>query len=56
MVRTPATLVLDADTRTRIDEVRPETESLEEWVREAVRRRLVEEEADPVEFVDDCAI
>lgn len=56
MARVPVTVTLDADTHARIEEVRPETESLEAWVDEAIRRRLVEEEAEPVEYVDDCPI
>jgi hypothetical protein len=56
MARGAVTLVLDSETRARIEEVRPENEPLEEWVREAVQRRLREEEAEPIEYVDDCSI
>lgn len=56
MARTPIRLDLDADTLARIEEVRPATVPIEEWVGEAVRRRLAEEAAEPIEFVDDCAI
>lgn len=56
MVRNLIRLDLDADTLARIESVRPRTVPLDEWVSEAVNRRLAEEEADPVEFVDDCAI
>ena len=56
MAPTQVTVQLDGDTRARIEEVRPESESLEAWIHEAVSRRLTDEEAEPVEFVDDCAI
>ncbi|SEO70930.1 hypothetical protein SAMN04487948_104294 [Halogranum amylolyticum] len=56
MAPLPVTLTLDADIHDRIEEVRPETESLEAWIDEAVRHRLLEAEADRVEYVGDCSI
>jgi hypothetical protein len=56
MALAPVTLTLDADTYDRIEEVRPESESLEAWIDEAIRQRLREEEAEPIEYVDDCSI
>jgi hypothetical protein len=56
MAPAPVTLTLDTDTYDRIEAVRPESESLEAWIDEAIHQRLLEEEAEPVEYVDDCSI
>lgn len=52
-------LTVDADTRDRIGAHLDDGESIDDWVRDAIDRKLAEtedEEFGGYEFVDDCSI